>query len=237
MEDKWMRFQRLYLVLALMLCLAVLSACAANPSSGQSQPETDTPMPGMDHNAMVQPIPQAQPTMDPNMPGMQHAPSAQPESTSAAMPGMEMEGGHDMSPVDLSNASTAPSDARGNQPLEPKLVDGVKEFELTASVIKWNILPDVQVGAYAYNSQVPGPLIRVKVGDNIRVRVKNDLLDPTSVHWHGLILPNAQDGAANVTQPPIEPGETFTYEYAVPNTPGTYQKPSREPPALAARVN
>ena len=225
-----MRFQRLYLMLALMLSLAALAACAASPSSGQSQPEMNTSMPAIDRNVMTLPSPEAEPTMDPNMPGMQHTPNAQPEATAAAMPEMEMdgedgatmEGGHNMSPVDVNNASTAPSNARGNQLLKPTLVDGVKEFDLTASIIKWNILPDVQVGAYAYNSQVPGPLIRVNVGDNVRVRIKNDLPEPTSVHWHGLIIPNGQDGAAGVTQPPIEPGETFTYEYTVPNTPGTY---------------
>lgn len=145
-----------------------------------------------------------------------------------AMPGMTMpgmgpvSGGHDMAPVDVRTAPVAPVDARGNQPLPPTLVGGVKEFQLTTSVIRWSILPEVQVGAYAYNGQVPGPLIRVTTGERVRVRVKNDLPEPTSVHWHGLVIPNAQDGAAEVTQPPIMPGATFTYEYTVPNTPGTY---------------
>lgn len=143
----------------------------------------------------------------------------------AAMPGMDHSadtGAHDMSPVDVSGAPAAPADAQGNQLLEPTIVDGVKEFALTTSVVKWNILPDVQVGAYAYNEQVPGPMIRVTAGDHIRVRVTNELPDPTSVHWHGLVLPNEMDGAAGVTQPAIEPGETFTYEFTVPDTPGTY---------------
>jgi FtsP/CotA-like multicopper oxidase with cupredoxin domain len=133
-----------------------------------------------------------------------------------------MSGGHAMAPVDVSRAPAAPADARGNQPLPPIVAGGVKEFELTTSIIRWNILPDVQVGAYAYNGQVPGPLLRVTVGDRVRVRVKNDLPEPTSVHWHGLAIPNAQDGAADVTQPPIRPGETYTYEYTVPDPPGTY---------------
>ena len=227
-EDKRMRFQRLYKVFVLVLVLAALSACAASQPAAQSQPTTDASMPGMDHGAMSQPSPQAQPTSPASTPGMQHGPTAQPEATVAAMPGMDhdggsqTEGGHTMAPVDVSGAPAAAPDARGNQPLEPKLVDGVKEFELATSVIKWNILPDVQVGAYAYNGQIPGPLIRVNVGDQVRVRVKNNLPEPTSVHWHGLSIPNAQDGAADVTQPPIKPGETFTYEYTVPNTPGTF---------------
>ena len=131
-------------------------------------------------------------------------------------------GGHDMSPVDESKAKAALPGARGNQPLTPKIVSGVKEFELTTGIVKWNILPNVAVAAYAYNGQVPGPLIRVASGDQVRVRVKNDLPEPTTVHWHGLILPNSQDGVPDVTQPPIMPGETYTYEYTVPDTPGTY---------------
>ena len=56
----------------------------------------------------------------------------------------------------------------------------------------------------------------------VTILVSNDLAEPTSVHWHGLVLPNAQDGAADVTQPPIAPGETFTYEFTVPDSPGTF---------------
>jgi FtsP/CotA-like multicopper oxidase with cupredoxin domain len=102
---------------------------------------------------------------------------------------------------------------RGDRTLEPKLEGGVKVFDLTASVIRWNILPDVTVEAYAYNGQVPGPRIRVTEGDRVRIRVKNDLPEPTTVHWHGLILPNEMDGPANITQPPIPPGGEYTYEF------------------------
>lgn len=141
-----------------------------------------------------------------------------------SMGGMQMNGagGHDMSPVDVSKAAAATPSARGNQSLPSTVIDGVREFHLTASVIRWQILPDVEVGAYAYNGQVPGPLIRVTAGERVRVRVTNNLPDPTSVHWHGLVIPNAQDGVSELTQAPIQPGETFTYEYTVPNTPGTF---------------
>jgi FtsP/CotA-like multicopper oxidase with cupredoxin domain len=110
---------------------------------------------------------------------------------------------------------TAPVDARGAQPLEPRIVGGVKVFDLEASVIEWNILPDEQVMAYAFDRQVPGPTIRLTVGDRVRLNVANDLPEPTSVHWHGLVVPNEMDGPAYITQPPIEPGETYTYEYTV----------------------
>jgi FtsP/CotA-like multicopper oxidase with cupredoxin domain len=109
----------------------------------------------------------------------------------------------------------APADARGGQPLEPRLAGEAKVFNLELSVIEWNILPDEQVTAYAFNEQVPGPTIRLTVGDRVRINVKNDLPEETSVHWHGLILPNEMDGPAYITQPPIQPGETYTYEYTV----------------------
>ena len=116
---------------------------------------------------------------------------------------------------------TAPADARGDQPLEPRLEDGRKVFDLETSVIEWNILPDVRAMAYAYNDQIPGPRLRVTEGDRVRINVTNTLPEPTTVHWHGLILPNAMDGPADVTQEPIAPGETFTYEFVTEQR-GTY---------------
>ena len=116
---------------------------------------------------------------------------------------------------------TAPANARGDQPLEPRIEDGTKVFDLNISAVEWNILPDQQVDAYAFNHQVPGPRLRVTEGDTVRINVTNDLAEPTSVHWHGLILPNEMDGAADVTQEPIEPGESYTYEFTA-GQPGTF---------------
>lgn len=115
----------------------------------------------------------------------------------------------------------APADARGDQPLEPRIEDGVKVFDLNVSVIEWNILPGERVMAYAFNEQVPGPRIRVTEGDQVRINVTNDLPEETSVHWHGLILPNEMDGAADVTQEPIGPGESYAYEFTAGQQ-GTY---------------
>jgi FtsP/CotA-like multicopper oxidase with cupredoxin domain len=115
----------------------------------------------------------------------------------------------------------APVDARGDQPLAPKIDRGVKVFDLEASVIRWTILPGVTVEAYAFNRQVPGPRIRITEGERVRINVTNSLPEPTAVHWHGLILPNAMDGAAEITQRPIAPGETFTYEFTTEQA-GTY---------------
>ncbi len=116
---------------------------------------------------------------------------------------------------------TAPANARGDQLLEPRIEDGTKVFDLNISAVEWNILPDQQVDAYAFNRQVPGPRLRVTEGDTVRINVTNDLAEPTSVHWHGLILPNEMDGAADVTQEPIEPGESYTYEFTA-GQPGTF---------------
>jgi manganese oxidase len=139
-----------------------------------------------------------------------------------ATPGMGDMGGHDMGAVDGKDAPAAPADARGGQRLEPTVVGGVKEFRLTVQKVRWTILPGVQVVAYTYNGTVPGPELRVREGDKLRILVTNALGEPTVVHWHGMQIPNDQDGAADVTQPPIKPGETFTYEWTVPNTPGTF---------------
>lgn len=136
----------------------------------------------------------------------------------------------EMAAVDPSEVSyTAPAEARGDQPLEPRVEDGVKVFDLDVSVIEWNILPDEQVEAYAFNRQVPGPRIRVTEGDGVRINVTNNLPEATSVHWHGMILPNRMDGAADVTQDPIEPGESFSYEFTAEEA-GTYFYHSHKEP-------
>jgi hypothetical protein len=108
---------------------------------------------------------------------------------------------------------TAGAEAKGDTVLEPTIENGVKVFELESSVVRWNILPDVQVEGYAYNRQIPGPRLRVTEGDRVRIRVTNHLPESTTVHWHGLIVPNEMDGPANITQKPIEPGGTFVYEF------------------------
>jgi FtsP/CotA-like multicopper oxidase with cupredoxin domain len=76
-------------------------------------------------------------------------------------------------------------------------------------------------GVWAYDESVPGPEIRLRQGETLRVKVDNRLPQDTTVHWHGIRLPNAMDGAAYVTQPPIQPGDTFTYEFAPPDA-GTF---------------
>jgi FtsP/CotA-like multicopper oxidase with cupredoxin domain len=91
--------------------------------------------------------------------------------------------------------------------------DGKKEFTLTAKIAKWELEPGKTVDAWTFNGTVPGPTLKVAVGDKVRVVVKNELPESTSVHWHGILLPNAVDGVANMTQDPIKPGATYTYEF------------------------
>jgi manganese oxidase len=144
-------------------------------------------------------------------------------------PGMIMtretsaEGMRDMAAVDLREiaATAPPEEAQGDRTLEPRIESDVKVFDLETSVIRWNILGGTQVAAYAFNGQLPGPRLRLTEGDRVRINVTNRLPESTTVHWHGLILPNDMDGPAEITQAPIQPGETFTYEFTAQQA-GTY---------------
>ncbi len=104
---------------------------------------------------------------------------------------------------------------QGNQPIEPTIDGDTKVFELTVEEMDWPIdaeLPPLK--ALGYNGTWPGPAIRVTEGDKVRILVKNNLEETTSVHWHGLEpLDFKQDGVPFVTQLPIIPGQTFTYEF------------------------
>lgn len=101
----------------------------------------------------------------------------------------------------------------GGQPLAYTMDGDTKVFELVCQKVRWEVRPDEFKDAYAYNGTLPGPEIRVTEGDKVRFIVKNELPESTSVHWHGLVTPNAMDGVPYLTQPPIKPGETFVYEF------------------------
>lgn len=123
----------------------------------------------------------------------------------------------------------ASPDAKGDRVLEPRIEDGVKVFDIEASIIQWNILPDVAVEAYAYNRQVPGPRLQLIEGDHVRINFRNALPETTTVHWHGLIVPNEMDGPAKITQKPVPPGGSYTYEFTVGQS-GTYFYHSHDHP-------
>ncbi len=90
---------------------------------------------------------------------------------------------------------------------------GVREIRLEARELTWELAPGKVIKAMAYNGRVPGPEIRVKEGERVRVLLKNGLAEPTTIHWHGVDVPNAMDGVPGVTQKPVPPGETFVYEF------------------------
>ena len=114
-------------------------------------------------------------------------------------------------------AFPARTEGKGNQLLTPRLVNGVKVFDITCTVVQWEVEPGKKVEAWTFNGVVPGPQIRVTEGDRIRMVVKNELPESTAVHFHGVEMPNAMDGVPFITQPPIKPGASFTYEFVVPN--------------------
>jgi manganese oxidase len=123
----------------------------------------------------------------------------------------------------------ASKDAKGDQLLQPRVENGIKVFDIEASVIRWNILPEVAAEAYAYNRQVPGPRLQLTEGDHVRINVRNLLPEGTTIHCHGLIVPNEMDGPAKITQDPVPPGCSFTYEFEVGQS-GTYFYHSHDHP-------
>jgi manganese oxidase len=136
----------------------------------------------------------------------------------------------EMSAVDPRFVSQAfGMEARGDRPLEPRVEKGVKIFNLEVGVIRWHILPNVAVDAFAYNGQIPGPRLRVTEGDRVRIVVHSELPENTTVHWHGLILPNNMDGPAFITQNPIQKGDSYVYEFTA-NQVGTFFYHSHDHP-------
>lgn len=96
-----------------------------------------------------------------------------------------------------------------------RMNDGVKEFHLVAEEIEHEFAPGSRAVCWGYNGTTPGPTIEVVEGDRIRLFVTNRLPEHTTMHWHGLLLPSGMDGVGGLTQPHIQPGETFLYEFTV----------------------
>jgi FtsP/CotA-like multicopper oxidase with cupredoxin domain len=115
-------------------------------------------------------------------------------------------------PVITPNGSTMPF----------RLKDGVKEFHLVAEPVEREFADGMTVKCWGYNGQTPGPTIEVSQGDRVRLFVTNRLPEHTSVHWHGLFIPCGMDGVAGLTQPGIQPGETWVYEFTIPEQHGTF---------------
>ncbi|MGE5225641.1 MAG: multicopper oxidase domain-containing protein [Planctomycetaceae bacterium] len=154
-----------------------------------------------------------------SMAGMPAVASAMPTMTAQQMADMHKEG------VDTFVAQLADgpnTKGHGNQVLEPTIKDGVKVFDLTVSQVQWEVSPGQTVSAMAYNGQVPGPELDVHQGDKIQINVQNQMDQPTTVHFHGMTVPNAMDGVPYITQDPIMPGGYFSYRFTVKDPPGMY---------------
>jgi FtsP/CotA-like multicopper oxidase with cupredoxin domain len=120
------------------------------------------------------------------------------------------------------DGESAKLDGAGNALLAPKIVDGVKVFDLTIDRIKHRI--DAQkdpIDALGYNGTWPGPQIRVVEGDRVRATFRNNLDESTGVHFHGQRVPNNMDGVPHITQDPIQPGDSFSYEFTA-RVPGSH---------------
>jgi len=155
---------------------------------------------------------------------MQHEPDRPPEPTAAVgrdtplldridpkptvPPG---EPGKDYTPVVTPN----------NVALPWKIVDGVKVYHLVAEEVEHEFAAGLTAHCWGYNGHVHGPTIEAVEGDRVRIYVTNKLPASTSVHWHGLLLPNGMDGVGGLTQRVIKPGETFRYEFTLRQH-GTY---------------
>jgi hypothetical protein len=121
------------------------------------------------------------------------------------------EPGKDYTPVFTPNGVT----------LVYKVVDGVKVMHLVAEEVDHEFAPGLRAKCWGYNGRTSGPTIEAVQGDRLRIYVTNHLPAPTTVHWHGIRVPNGMDGVNGLTQPAIPPGETFRYEFTVPDA-GTF---------------
>lgn len=141
-------------------------------------------------------------------------------SGSSGMGGMNMGSSSDGTPASLPNATKTYS----NEPAKYTTdADGAKHFSFTAQQVMWEPVKGHRVPAYTLDGTVPGPMMRVTVGDHVRITILNHLSEPTTIHFHGLEIPANQDGVPGVGQDPIQPGQTFTYDFTIrDNNVGTY---------------
>lgn len=102
-----------------------------------------------------------------------------------------------------------------------RIKDGWKEFHLVAEPVEREMAPGMTARLWGYNGQSPGPTIECVEGDRLRLFVTNKLPEHTTVHWHGMRLPNGMDGVGGLTQPHIKPGQTFVYEFVAQRS-GTF---------------
>lgn len=184
---------------------AATAPSATNPPSSTSSPATTAPPRG----SSFQDVPED--------PSARHSPGEQTVTAQSVSQEVVDEGQGPAPPGVVYESGLGD----GTQLAPFTVVDGVKEFNLTLDETEIEVSPGVTKPAYAFNGTVPGPVLRVDEGDKVRIVVDNQLPFPTSIHWHGMILPNDQDGVGGITQPHIGPGTTYTYEWTAVAT-GTH---------------
>lgn len=91
----------------------------------------------------------------------------------------------------------------------------IVEIDITARLAEVEVAPGARALAWTYNGGVPGPLIRTKVGDRVIVHFKNELPQPTTIHWHGVRVPIEMDGVPGISQPEVTQGQSFVYDFVV----------------------
>jgi FtsP/CotA-like multicopper oxidase with cupredoxin domain len=117
--------------------------------------------------------------------------------------------------ANLSGAPRPPVVIPDGARLPYKLKNGVKEFHLVAEPVEREFAPGMKVKCWGYNGLTPGPTIEAVEGDRVRILVTNRLPEHTTIHWHGIFLPNGMDGVGGLNQPHIQPGETYVYEFTL----------------------
>ena len=120
-----------------------------------------------------------------------------------------------------SRAGTTAIETPNGSTLAFKERGGVKIYHVTAGPVAHEFMPGIRAECWGYNGQTPGPTIEAVQGDHVRFYVTNRLPEPTTVHWHGIRVPNGMDGVGGLTQRYIRPGETFKYEFTLPDA-GTF---------------
>jgi FtsP/CotA-like multicopper oxidase with cupredoxin domain len=99
--------------------------------------------------------------------------------------------------------------------LPHRMVGGVKEFHLVAEEVEHEFAPGSRAKCWGYNGTTPGPTIEAVEGDRVRILLTNRLPEHTTIHWHGILLPSGMDGVGGLSQPHIQPGETYAYEFTL----------------------
>ena len=131
------------------------------------------------------------------------------------------EHGHDHGPVAHAvMAGAVEAYAEAYEAAVPAPGGSVVELDLEAREVDWEFTPGRVTRAWGYNGQIPGPTIEARVGDVLEIRFTNRLPEPTTIHWHGLQIPAAMDGT-DMVQHAIQPGESFTYRFKLPDA-GTF---------------